>query len=507
MKNNILLKLENITKTFPGVKALDNVSMEVKKGEVRGLVGENGAGKSTLIKIITGAYTKDSGKMYFEGKEITKNSPLFSKELGIYAVYQDVMVAPDLSVAENFFLGNQPIKFGFIDWKKIYKEAEDFLKEVNLKIDVKKSIKELSLPEREMLIIAKSLLYNPKLVIFDEPTAVLTRSETKKLFEIIRNLKNKGIGVIYISHNLEEVFEICDSVTVLKDGSVVGTYKTEEIGNVDNLIPLMVGRKIEEMYYKEKIEIGDELFRVEGITGEKFENISFNLHAGEIIGMFGLVGSGRTEIARAIFGADKIYQGRILFKGKQIDIKNPFDALSKGIGYLPEDRKKQGLFLQQNLEFNINIINYDRFKKFGIINYNQSFKNAEKFIDKLSIKTGSIYQPVNELSGGNQQKVIIARWLSKNADLLIFDEPTVGIDVGAKVEIYKLFTEILSQQKGVILISSYLPEVIGLCDRIVVISNGKVAGIVGRKDFSEEYLLTLAMKYSSKKELNKEEVV
>ena len=506
MATNDLLKLEGICKTFPAVKALDNVSINIGPGEVRGLVGENGAGKSTLIKIITGAYTKDSGKMFFLGEEIKKNSPLVSKELGIFAVYQDVMVAPDLSVAENFFLGSQPSHAGIIKWGEMYKNANKFLEDIGLEIDVKKSIKELSIAEREMITIAKSLWHEPKLVIFDEPTAVLTRNETRILFNIIKNLKEKGVGIIYISHNLEEVFEICDMVTILKDGSLVGTYKTEELENVDKLIPLMVGREINEMYFRKGSEIGDEILRIEGLSGKKFDNISFNVRSGEIVGLFGLMGSGRTEIARTIFGVDKAESGKIFVKGKEIKITNPNTALSYGIGYLPEDRRKQGIFPQQDIDFNVNIINYDKVMNFGLINHKKAQKNTITFVNKLSIKIGSIFQLISELSGGNQQKVIIARWLSKNSDLLIFDEPTVGIDVGTKAEIYRLFNEILEKKKGIVLISSYLPEIMGLCDRIIVISNGKIAGEVKRKDFSEEYLLTLAMKYVIKNEKIKEAV-
>jgi len=501
-----VIELEGINKTFPAVRALDNVSLFVKSGEVRGLVGENGAGKSTLIKIITGAYTKDSGTMIFEGNEITRNSPLISKALGIYAVYQDVMVTPDLSVAENFFLGQQPKIGPFINWKKMYKESREFLENIGLDIDVRKSIKELTIAESEMITISKALWQKPRLVIFDEPTAVLTRNETKILFQIIDELKNQGTAVIYISHNLEEVFDICDTVTVLKDGATVGTYTTQELENVEKLIPLMVGRSIEEMYSKKDTEPGKELLRVENLSGERFENISFHVRAGEVVGFFGLVGAGRTEIARALFGADFLKEGKISVEGKDISIKTPKDALVKGIGYLPEDRRKQGIFLQQDIDFNINIINFDKVMAGPIINYGKAHSQARDYIDKLSIKIGSIFQPVSELSGGNQQKVIIARWLCKNTDVLIFDEPTVGIDVGTKSEIYKLFGEILSSNKGIILISSYLPELMGMSDRIYVISNGRMAGEVDKKDFSEEFLLTLAMKNIVSREKVKEAV-
>jgi len=501
-----ILEVEKVCKSFPAVKALDNVSFSVKGGEVRGLVGENGAGKSTLIKIITGAYTKDSGSMQFDGREVNKNSPLVSKALGIYAVYQDVMVTPDLTVAENFFLGHQPLIGPFINWGKMYRESEEFLDEIGLEIDVHKNIKELSIAESEMIAICKALWQKPKLVIFDEPTAVLTRSETKILFRIIEDLKRQGTAVVYISHNLEEVFEICDTVTVLKDGATVGTYPVQELENVDKLIPLMVGRSIEEMYHKKETKVGAELLRVENLSGKRFKDISFNVRAGEVVGMFGLMGAGRTEIARAVFGVDHLDEGKIIVNGEQSYIKKPKDALDKGIGYLPEDRRKQGIFLQQDIDFNVNVINFDKVMRAGVISYGKAHAQAQDYVDKLSIKIGSMYQPISQLSGGNQQKVIIARWLCKNPDVLIFDEPTVGIDVGTKSEIYRLFGDILSSGKGIIMISSYLPELMGVSDRIYVISNGRVAAEVQKEDFSEEHLLTLAMKNLVSKEKIKEAV-
>jgi ribose transport system ATP-binding protein len=497
-----LLRVDNVSKSFPGVKALDGITFSLNSGEVRGLVGENGAGKSTLIKIITGAYSKDSGKLYFLGKEIKRNDPVLSRKLGIYAVYQDVMIAPDISVAENFFLGSQPGFFGFVNWRKMRSESRKFLNEIDLAVDVDISTRSLSLANKEMIAIAKVMLFNPKLVIFDEPTAVLTDNEKRLLFDLIRKLKKKNIGVIYISHNLEEVFEICDTVTVLKDGKVVGTYKTEEIGNVNSLIPLMVGRKIEEMYYKEKVEIGEEILKVEGLTGKKFKGVSFSLHSGEILGLYGLAGAGRTEIARAIFGADKIDAGSVFVKGKKVAINNAKDAIKLGIGYLPEDRRNQGVFPPQSVEFNVNIVNYqDILSKFFVfVNQKKAKRISKELIDKLSIKASSITQSVYQLSGGNQQKVILARWLSRFAQVLILDEPTNGIDVGAKAEIYRLIGEIVNQGKSVIFISSYLPELIGICDRIIVISNGAVAGVLERSNFSEERLLTLAMSNVRKKE-------
>jgi ribose transport system ATP-binding protein len=489
-----ILQLEKISKAFPGVQALSDVSLGLKRGEVRGLVGENGAGKSTLIKIITGAYTRDSGSIRFDGNEIVKNSPIVSKSNGIFAVYQDVMVSPHLSVAENFFLGNQPMVGPFVNWRKMYRESQSFLDDLGIDVDVRRSLRELSLAESEMVTIAKAIWGKPKLVIFDEPTAVLTRNETELLFRIIRDLKDSGIAVIYISHNLEEVFEVCDTITVLKDGAEVGTYTNEELGDVERLIPLMVGRTIEQMYYKESVELGEELLRVDNLSGEKFEDINFSVRSGEIVGLFGLIGAGRTEVARAIFGVDSLEKGTITMRGKETKLRSPKDSLRNGLGYLPEDKRSQGIFPQQDIDFNINIINFDKVMKAGLIRYRKAHEQAWDFVDKLSIKISSIYQSIYELSGGNQQKVIIARWLCKNPDVLLFDEPTVGIDVGTKSEIYRLFAEISKQRKGIVLISSYLPELMGLSDRIFVISAGKLAAEVPKEDFSEEHLLRLAMK-------------
>ncbi|HOO32629.1 MAG TPA: sugar ABC transporter ATP-binding protein [Thermotogota bacterium] len=497
------LKVEKINKAFPNVKALTDVSLEIRGGEIRALVGENGAGKSTLIKIITGAYTRDSGTLYIGNREIKKNSPLLSKSLGVYAVYQAVMLANDLTVAENFFLGLQPGKAGFVNWKRMYKESEEFMNTLGLNIPVTKTLGELSIAESEMVTIAAALWHNPKVVIFDEPTAMLTKSETEILFRIIRELKKKGIAVIYISHNLEEIFQICDTITILKDGTVVDTVDADTLSE-ESLIPLMVGRDINEMYSKKEFTPGKEILKVEGLSGEKFKDISFNVKRREVLGIFGLMGAGRTEIARAIYGADKVSAGQVEIDGQTVSIKRPIDALRNRLGYLPEDRKDLGLFLEQDVDFNVNIINYDKSIKGGIINYAKTAEIADNYIDMLSIKVGGPYQKVSELSGGNQQKVIIGRWLARNPDILIFDEPTVGIDVGTKSEIYKLIGKILEQDKGIILISSYFPELLGLSDRVIVISNGRIAGEVERRNFSEERLLALAMKYTSNSAIREE---
>lgn len=490
-----LLRVENVSKHFPGVVALDNVSLTIEQGEVRALIGENGAGKSTLIKIITGVYEKDSGSIHFLGKELKKIDPALTRKLGIFAVYQDVMIAPDLSVAENFFLNAQPTRLGVIRWGTMKDSATKFLREVGIEVDVNKQIKDLSLAEKEMITIAKVLLMDPKLVIFDEPTTVLTSREKELLFRIIRSLKERGVGVIYISHNLEEVFEICDTVTILKDGKVVGTYDVKEFNSVQDLIPLMVGRKIEEMYYKQNTQRGEEMLRVESLTGKKFKNVSFSIHSGEIVGFYGLVGSGRTEIARTIYGLERADSGSIYVQGRKVDIRSPKDAIKIGIGYLPEDRRTQGVFPVQSVEFNINSINYSDIlaRFYFLVTLQEARKLAMSMVEKLSIKTPSIYYPVQKLSGGNQQKVILARWLSRIANILILDEPTNGIDVGAKSEIYRLMSEMANQGKAIIFISSYLLELIGMCDRIIVISNGFIAGELNRDQFSEEELLKLAM--------------
>lgn len=487
------IELESISKSFPGVKALDGVGIKVYPGEVHGLVGENGAGKSTLIKIIMGVYQKDQGVVKINGEEVNISNVIDAGNHGLAAVYQDLNLALDLSIGENFFMGQMPRKkSGLIDWKSVFDQTGETLKTLNVDIDPRLRITELSPAMQEMVSIAKSVHKKSKFMIFDEPTALLSNEEVEILFSIIRKLKSQGIAIIYISHRLEEIFTICDTVSVFKDGKWVDTTPVSDT-NEDDLIAKMVGRSVTEMYNIDHQIIGKELLKLENFTrNHVFEDISFSVHEGEIFGLFGLVGSGRTEIVRAIFGADRIDGGVLYINGEQVSIHTPAQGIQKGIGFLPEDKKEQGLALELSVKENINLASYNAITRLLMVDQRKERKRAETYRKKMNIKTPSIQQLVKNLSGGNQQKVVISKWLCCNSNVYIFDEPTVGVDVGAKREIYNLMQELTAKGQSIILISSYLPEVMGLSDRIGVIHEGKLQRIVPRSEFSEELLLRYA---------------
>ena len=488
-----IVRMENICKDFPSVKALQDVSITFNTGEIHAIVGENGAGKSTLIKILMGVFQKTSGEIYIEDKKVDISDPVMSRSLGLSAVYQDVTIADDLTVAENFFLGNIPkTKFGLVRWAYMYEVAQKTLDALNIKVDAHSLVKDLPVGQQEMVVIAKKNFDKSKLIIFDEPTALLTNEEVEELYKIIRQLKSGGAAIVYISHRLEEIFELCDVVTVLKDGKWVDTLPICETTE-DELITKMVGRKIEDMYSIRHFKPGEKVLEVKNFskTGE-FENISFELHKGEILGFFGLVGSGRTEIMRSIFGADAYDSGEIFVNGIKRSIKSPSGAISLGMGFLPEDRKTQSLTLEMSVKENINLASYTEISKFGLINLKQEQLNANEYVDKLRVVTPGINQKVFNLSGGNQQKVVVAKWLCKDSSIFIFDEPTVGIDVGARAEIYKLLQDLLNDGNAIIIKSSYLPEIMGIADRIMVISEGKYMRTVTRGEYDEEKLLKLA---------------
>ncbi|MGE5581068.1 MAG: sugar ABC transporter ATP-binding protein [Bacillota bacterium] len=486
------IRMEHIHKSFPGVYALKDVSFSVLPGEVHALVGENGAGKSTLIKILMGAYSKDSGEIYLDGQKVEVTNPIVAQELGLSAVYQDVMLAPHLSIMENIFLGRQPKRAGIINFQTMYLESKKILERLELSLDPKTLVRDLTSVQAEMVAIAKAISKAAKVLILDEPTALLAAEETAELFQLVKKLKADGISIIYISHRMEEIFEICDRATVMRDGQKVATLETKNI-NEDDLIKHMVGRKLDEIFYKANVATGREVLKVKGLSRPGIlEDISFTVHAGEILGIFGLVGSGRTEIVRAIFGADKVERGDIYIEGKRVKIANPTDAIRNGIGLLPENRKLQGLTLNLSVGTNINLASYQDITVCGVIKKALEAKRSEQYVSELSIKTPSLNQLVGFLSGGNQQKVVIAKWLCKNSKVLMFDEPTVGVDVGAKAEIFKLLGQLVSQGKALILISSYLPEILGVSDRIVVLSEGRISGIVNRDEADQEKILKLA---------------
>jgi ribose transport system ATP-binding protein len=488
-----IVSMTGIRKSFPGVQALKGVNFNVKAGEVHGLVGENGAGKSTLIKILMGAYSKDAGTIAIEGKEAEIHNPLQAKSQGMAAVYQDVALARHLSVGENFFLGKLPrTPIGLVDWKNIHQVTRETLRDLDLSIDPRMLVRNLPPAQQEMVTIAKAVYEKSKVIVFDEPTALLTNEQVTALFGLITKLKNKNVGIIYISHRMEEIFAICDRVTILKDGEWVDTLQVSETDQ-DTIITKMVGRSIGEMYSINHPERGEKVLEVRGLMREpRFRNVDFDLYQGEILGFFGLVGSGRTDILRCIFGADRADSGEIRIRGRRTPINSPQRGIRAGIGLLPENRQTSGLGMSLGVDINVNLASYDLISRGGFVNLREEASRAKRFVSDLSIRTPSIKQKVRNLSGGNQQKVVVAKWVSRNSDIFIFDEPTVGVDVGAKIEIYKLIQTLLAKGKAVILVSSYLPEVMGLADRIMVVYEGNVTGTVWRSEFEEEKILRLA---------------
>ena len=494
-----ILKIEHISKSYPGVKALNDVSMSIRKGEIRAFLGENGAGKSTLIKCIMGVETPDEGRISINcnGEWKTPKNAVESMSLGMFANYQHVNIASELSIAENYFLGRLPkTKLGIVDWKKVYEDSKKVVDKFGIDIDPRAKISDLTVAMQEMVTISKiSVNDTIRLVIFDEPTALLENDKVEILFRYIRELKEQGVSIIYISHRLEEITEICDTVSVLKDGVYVDTKNVADV-NKDMLVSMMVGREIGDIYNIEHGKPGKELLHVENLTHKKyFEQISFELRAGEILGFSGLVGAGRTEIMRALFGLEKLEAGEIYIDGKKVHITCPKDAIDNGIGFLTEDRRLDGVALPLSIKTNINSSSYGTISKLGVISLKDERKRAEKFREMTNIKTPDIDQKVENLSGGNQQKVVISKILCSDPDILIFDEPTVGVDVGAKQEIYKIMEELVRKGKGIILISSYLPEVMGLSDRCIVMSEGRITGVLNKEELkmvTEETMLKLA---------------
>ncbi|HOV31855.1 MAG TPA: sugar ABC transporter ATP-binding protein [Candidatus Hydrogenedens sp.] len=495
--SDLLLEMKDITKRFPGVLALDKVRLEVQYGEVHCLVGENGAGKSTLMKILSGAITLDSGEILLEGKPIQITSPYHAQQLGISMIYQEFNLIPYLSVAENIFLGREPRieKTPLINWKRMYNEAYEVLEQVGLKLDVRVPVAELSIAQQQMVEIAKALSIKAKIIVMDEPSATLTEHELKTLFELIKTLRRQNLGIIYISHRLEELYEIGNRVTVMRDGQYVGTHEVCDVTRED-LIRMMVGRELTKEYPKIFLQRGKEKLRVENLTRKgAFQDISFSLYSGEIVGLTGLVGAGRTEVARAIFGADPMDEGKIYVEEQEVKIHSPQEAIKHGIGLLTEDRKNQGLVLSMTVRENITLANLKEITNWIFLDLPKERQVAESYVHDLQIRTPSIEQISQNLSGGNQQKVVLAKWLFTKSRILIFDEPTRGIDVGAKVEIFRLMNRLLEQGVGILMISSELPEVLGICDRILVMHEGNLAGELSREEATQERIMQLATGY------------
>lgn len=487
-----ILELRNITKKYPGVLALNNVSLAFRQGEVHAICGENGAGKSTFIKVITGAIRPTSGEIWFEGQKLENNNPQKSLSMGISAIYQELNLLKHLSVAENIYYNRYPYKNGFIDYRKMEDDARKVLNRLGVRIDPKMLVKDLTVGYQQLVEIAKSVSRTIKVLILDEPSAPLTNNELKYLFDIVRAMRAENMAVIYISHRMEEVFLLCDKVSVFRDGQYIQTLNVSET-NQQELIRLMVNRDLSETYPKAHAQKGEVVLEVKNLTTNLLKNVSFSVCRGERLGFAGLVGAGRTETARAVFGADKIKSGEIILNGKPIKLTSPSDAIRHGIAYLSEDRKQMGLFLNMTILDNVLFPNLSKFKgKLGLLNMKKGDEICQKQIDALAIKTPSAHQLVRNLSGGNQQKVIIAKWLLLNCDVIFFDEPTRGIDVGAKQEIYKLMNELTDQGKCVIMISSEMPELLGMSDRIIVMHEGRIAGELKGAEATQEDVLRLA---------------
>lgn len=493
-----LLEMRNISKAFPGVQALSNVSIDLHHGEVVALVGENGAGKSTLMKILTGIYRADEGEIFLNGKKVNVTSTKKATELGISMIHQELNLMKDLTIAENIFIGREPKGFLnlFIKDAELNRMTKQLFDQLSIDLDAKTKVEQLTIAKQQLVEIAKALSFESKILIMDEPTTALTETEIDVLFEIIENLKKNGVGIIYISHRMDELKRISDRIIIMRDGEFVDTLRTSET-DIKQVIHLMVGR---EVYIESKPNIAQEnqdtVLELKNVyTNSHIKNISFTLRKGEILGFAGLMGAGRTEVANAIFGIDKIKMGDIILRGKKVKISNPAQAVQNGIGFLTEDRKHLGLLLDMDVKTNVALATMKNFHRAGFVQDDEIAKKAEHYVEKLRIKTPTIDQHIRFLSGGNQQKVVISKWLLRDCDILIFDEPTRGIDVGAKGEIYRLLEDLASQGKAIIMISSELPEILRMSHRIAVMSEGRITAILDAVEASQEKIMEHATTY------------
>ncbi|MBR0600646.1 sugar ABC transporter ATP-binding protein [Sinanaerobacter chloroacetimidivorans] len=495
MEEKNILVMKDIVKTFPGVKALKGVDLNVKYGEIHALMGENGAGKSTLMKCLIGIHPPTSGQIYYEGQLIENYSTAEALKMGIAMIHQELSPVEHRSIMENIWLGREPkTKLGLVDHKKMYEMTKEVLKLIDFNEDPKTLMVNLTVAKMQMIEIAKALSYNAKLIIMDEPTSALTNKEIIQLFSIMRRLKENGKSIIYISHKLEEIYEICDRITVYRDGQYIGEGSTADM-QVNELIKMMVGREVNEMFPKVACEIGEVKMEVKGLSyGKKFQDVSFDVRKGEILGIAGLVGAGRTEVIETIFGIREKSAGQIIIDGKEVKIQTPKDAKANKMALLTEDRRVTGIFPMLSVFQNVIIANLKKYiKKNGLLDHKTAIKDTNEFVDAIKIKTPSINQKIENLSGGNQQKVLVARWLLTSPEILFLDEPTRGIDVGAKSEIHRLITNLAGQGKSIIMVSSELPEVMGMSDRIMIMHEGKVTGIIeNHKDLTQEEIMTYA---------------
>ena len=488
------MRVSGINKSFPGVKALDNVNFAVRKGTVHALCGENGAGKSTLMKIINGIYKADSGQIFLDEKPVTIKDPIQARDYGIAMIAQELNYVPEMSIEENLFLGRLPVtKFGNVDWKRVRRETIEFLRQENLPYKPDQKLKTLTVSDIQMLEIIKAISNNAQIVIMDEPTSAITNREVEVLFGKIAELKKKGVSIIYISHKMEEVFRIADDITVLRDGKTVETHPASEI-DLDKVIALMVGRKMDNVYPKEEVEIGEPIREIEGLGSKGvFKDINFKANKGEIVGFAGLMGAGRTETMRAIFGLDPYDEGKIKVHGKEVTIKKVSDSIAQKVVMLSEDRRRYGIIPIRSVMENASISSLDKIIYGGRWHPKVEKELVSKYFEKMHVKTPSLETAIQGLSGGNQQKVLLAKWMLRDPDVLILDEPTRGIDVGAKFEIYRLMTDLVKEGKTVIMVSSELPELIGMCDRIYIMNKGRITGCLSKDEFSQETIMRYAM--------------
>jgi len=489
-----ILNLANIHKSFGGVHALAGANLELRPGEIHALVGENGAGKSTLVKVISGVHQPDSGDIAFEGRPVTISDPVIAQQLGIAAIYQEASVFPDLNIAENIFMGHHPVRPGSraVDWRRMYEQAAEPLRALGVNLDPRMRVRGLTIAQLQMVEVAKALSFHAKVLIMDEPTSALTLHEVADLFRIARQLRDAGTAVLFISHRLDEVFELADRVTVLRDGHYVGTREVKELTR-DQLIRMMVGRTLDALFPKLEVEQGDVVLRVENLSKQDvFDGVSFDLHRGEILGLAGLVGARRTEVARAIFGVAPADGGSIWVNGQPAHIRNPQDAMARGIAYVPEDRQQHGLVLPMNITQNVTLPILRQFARMSWLNQAAETQEALQMAERLEVRAAGLWQRARELSGGNQQKVVLAKWLATRPTILILDEPTRGIDVGTKAAVHELMSQLASQGLAILMISSELPEILGMSDRILVMCEGRPTGHFTRAEATQENVMEAA---------------
>ena len=492
MSDNIILRMKNISKRFPGVYALKNVDFELKRGEVHALLGENGAGKSTLIKVLGGIYHAEEGEIEIEGKNVSITSVQDAEENGIAIIHQELVLVPYMSVAENIYLGREAGRGIFVDRSEMTKSAQKILDDLGMDIDARSLVKDLPIAKQQMVEITKAVSVNSKILVMDEPTSSISDKEVENLFKIMRDLTKKGVGIVYISHKMSELDEICDRVTVMRDGEYVGTKNVKETAK-DELIAMMVGRTLTNYYVRDYGEPGEEILKVKGLSdGDKVKGVDFNVRKGEIVGFAGLVGAGRSETMQAIFGLAKEVTGEIYINGNKVEIHNPEEAIRHGLALVPESRKEQGLYLVQSVKYNTTIEVLKEFIGKFRVNDKRETEITQEYIDLMSTKTPSQAQKIGNLSGGNQQKVMIGRWLATKPKVLILDEPTRGIDVGAKSEIYAIMNNLVKTGVSIIMISSELPEIINMSDRVYVMAGGVVRGCINREEISQENIMHLA---------------